>query len=355
MKRWIGLMSGTSLDGLDIVCTTFSPEHPTSKFVIHCATTCPYPKKLEDKLRKANTLPAEELCKLDKDFAQVMAEMVNQFITENNIDRKEIVGIASHGHTVFHQPEKGFTLQIGCGQTLAMQTGLSVVNDFRTKDVLAGGQGAPLVPMGEKHLFDKEIDGFINLGGFCNITHKSHGEWKAFDIGPCNLPLNAMAQKLNMAYDKGGKIAASGKLNKELLKQLNELSYYQSAPPKSLGTEWLNSTFNPLLETDLPTKDLLNTITEHIAFIIGNTGNQLELSNILFTGGGALNDYLMQRIGHYFNGEILIPEREIIEYKEALIFAFLGYRRFRGETTTLASVTGASSDQISGVLHPFNK
>jgi anhydro-N-acetylmuramic acid kinase len=346
-------MSGTSLDGLDVVLVDFEQGQSFFTHNIIAGSTFPYSNEMQGKLKSAPEMTALEITSLDKEFGRVMGDFVNQFISENNLDKSTISALSSHGHTVFHQPDKGFTLQIGCGQVLSKTTQLDVVNDFRTGDVLAGGQGAPLVPMGEKHLFQDDFDGFVNLGGFCNISIQKAASWKAFDIGPCNLPLNKYANKQGLEYDKGGKMAREGEIDLELLDKMNQLKHYQMAGPKSLGTEWLDKSFYPILGDHSDTKNMLATIAEHISQQIAQVINSAALKKVLVTGGGAYNNYLIELLKNKIQAEIILPDKLMINYKEALIFAFLGFRRLKNETTTLASVTGASADQITGVFHPY--
>jgi anhydro-N-acetylmuramic acid kinase len=257
--------------------------------------------------------------------------------------------IASHGHTIFHQPEKGFTFQLGNGASIAAETGIPTVADFRTGDVALGGQGAPLVPVGDKLLFS-DYESCLNLGGFANISFDQHGKRIAFDICPVNFILNDLAQKSGWPYDTGGELGRSGNMNRELLEQLNQLAFYRQSPPKSLGREWMNHYFMPLMAADeIPLNDQLRTAYEHIAIQISNASP--VHGKMLVTGGGAFNTFLIERLKHHLKCEIVIPHAEIIQFKEALVFAFLGLLRFMGEINCYASVTGARRDSSAGVTY----
>lgn len=351
----IGLMSGTSLDGLDIAYVELTgAEEDHWKYDLKAYQTFTYDEALQQRLASATEIPALQLYKLDKELGNSMADSVNEFIQKHKIDKHKIDLIASHGHTIFHQPEKGFTVQIGCGSTIALKTGIKVVNDFRTKDVILGGQGAPLVPVGDFLLFGNLAESYLNIGGISNVSFRKDGRIIAFDCCPGNLPLNKLAQSKGMAYDKNGALAQSGEINFFLLDLLNELPYYTQEGPKSLGIEWLEQDFYPLVKFDRDIENNLRTIIEHEAFQIASVLNTNNLQSVMITGGGALNTFLIERIRHYFDGEIILPEREIIEFKEAIVFAFLGALYLEGKPNCLHEVTGASRDVCGGVLHlPF--
>lgn len=353
MANWriIGLMSGTSMDGLDIAFINFSyqPESQWNHEFIN-SKSIPYPTDLKQKLRESVYYSSVELLTLDKQVGKFFAEKVNEFIEENKYSRHDIDAIASHGHTIFHQPANGFTYQIGCGDTISYHTGIKVINDFRQKDVIAGGQGAPLVPIGDKLLFGNLADSFLNIGGFCNICFP--GEITiAFDICPGNLPLNAIMQELGKDYDKDGVNARKGNVDHAQLNQLNNLSYYRQKAPKSLGTEWLQSDFLPVLNQIENKFDRLRTCCEHIAYQIAKVIMDNKSGSVFITGGGAKNDFLMELIRQKSTSEIIIPDTTLIDFKEALIFAFLGALYLNGNTNTLRSVTGAERNVIGGVLH----
>jgi anhydro-N-acetylmuramic acid kinase len=347
----IGLMSGTSLDGLDIAYTSFTFEDNQAEFkLLHCETT-PYNSELLTEINKYNSLSVPEMLILDKKIGRFYASKVNEFIKKNRLNKNQIDAIACHGQTIFHQPDNGFTYQIGCGSTLAYHTGIKVVNDFRTRDVIAGGQGAPLVPIGDFNLFANQAQSFLNIGGFANISFKKGNEIIAFDICPGNLPLNLLANQLGLEYDKNGELAKSGIILPELLNRLNALEFYRLNSPKSLGTEWLEDEFHKSIDGKYQTKDLLRTIVEHIAVQISSVLKNEKLASVFMTGGGTKNNFLIERIKVHFDGQLIVPEMKIIDFKEAIVFAFLGALYLRNEPTTLTSVTGAEREVCSGVLH----
>jgi len=347
----IGLMSGTSLDGLDIVYVQFGVENHVVSYTIKACVTIPYDTAILDGLNTVHSMDLSRVQQLDKKIGLFYSAKVNAFIAENEIDKKNIEAIASHGQTILHQPENGFTYQIGCGSTLAYHTGIPVINDFRSLDVISGGQGAPLVPLGDFDLFRNQAESYLNIGGFCNISFKHNEIITAFDICPGNIPLNYFAQKLNKEFDRNGELAKSGNLNGALLEQLNSLPYYNLDCPKSLGTEWINDGFYPLCNPDLSPQDNLHTISTHIGEQIVNTLEKYDLKTVLITGGGAKNDFLIEQIQSQYSGNVIIPDEQIIDFKEALIFAYLGYRYVLNQANNVPSVTGAEKKLSTGVYH----
>jgi anhydro-N-acetylmuramic acid kinase len=347
----LGLMSGTSLDGLDIAHVTFEFQGDKIQFELHSAHTYAIDNALLEKLHHATKMSAEQLCVLDKELGSFFAVCVERFIHENNLLKSQIDAIASHGQTIFHQPQNGFTLQIACGSTIAFKTGIPVINDFRSLDVIAGGQGAPLVPLGDFELFKEEADSFLNLGGFANISFKKNNSVHAFDIAPANLPSNMLMQQTGKLYDADGAKAKSGKINQTLLSALNALPFYMNKAPKSLGTEWLNTEYMTLLNQSEELEDVLRTHTEHVAIQVAKILNEESLPSVYITGGGAKNTFFIERLMHHYHGKCVIPSAEIIDFKEAIVFAFLGARYLRGETTNIPSVTGASELLCTGVYH----
>lgn len=344
-KIWhaIGLMSGTSLDGVDLIFVKFYYDNDYH-FEILKAETLKYSDFWKNELQNAFDKKEDKLDKLSQEYGVLLAGMINNFITKNQIINLDF--IASHGHTIFHKPEQGYTLQIGNGDQIAKLTGHKVICDFRTQDVQLGGQGAPLVPIGDAHLF-KNYDYCLNLGGFSNISFDEDGTRKAFDICPVNIVLNYLANKLNLDYDDKGLLSATGKINKELLKELNELEFYRQKAPKSLGFEFVVNCIFPLFEKyDLSVIDLLRTFTEHIAQQLSQ--NIKPNKSVLVTGGGTYNDFLISRFKAISHCELIIPKPEIINFKEALIFAFLGLLRIENKVNCLKSVTGASRNHCSG-------
>lgn len=341
----IGLMSGTSLDGIDLVYTKFDTSN-YKNFEILYSETISYSEKWKSDLQNAISFSSEELSELDIFYGKLLGNEINNFIDKFSIEKLHF--IASHGHTVFHQPENGITLQIGSGREIANITNQKVICDFRTQDVQLGGQGAPLVPIGDELLFSN-YDYCINLGGFANISFKKENERIAFDICPVNIVLNHYCRKLGLEYDDGGRLASEGKIHQELLELLNSLGFYQQNPPKSLGLEWVQQQIFPLVDSfnlEIPT--ILRTFVEHSAYQIGKVIQ--ENSSVLVTGGGVFNSFLIQRIECFSNTKIELPKQELIEYKEALIFAFLGLLRNKNEVNCLRSVTGASKNHSSGVV-----
>jgi anhydro-N-acetylmuramic acid kinase len=349
----IGLMSGTSLDGLDIAHVKFHfSSSQNVDFEIINAETVAYPQALLERLKMSAELNGSDLFQLHHDLGLYFADCLNDFSLKNGVNLAEIDAIASHGQTIFHRPNLGYTVQIGCGVTLNYHSGVPVINDFRTLDVVAGGQGAPLVPLGDAFLFTKKADGFLNLGGFANISTQRNEIHQAFDIAPANLPLNYWMQEIGKNYDEDGQLSRSGEVNSAVLEQLLRLPYFVQKGPKSLGTEWLNEQYLPLF-AGLELKDKLRTHTELLSLVSGEIFKTLQLDQILVTGGGAFNSFLLERLQANYDGKLIIPEKNIIEFKEALIFAFLGARFIRKETTTIASVTGAQQALCTGTLHDY--
>lgn len=344
----IGLMSGTSLDGIDIVYTQIVKNGEDYDFKLVHSETIPYSMNWEQKLRNSFSASKEVIAKLDIDYGSYLAELINQFIKKNRI--AEVDFAASHGHTIFHKPDEGFTLQIGDGQTISSKTGLKVICDFRTQDVALGGQGAPLVPIGDRLLFS-EYDYCLNLGGFSNISFEKNNERIAFDICPVNIVLNHYAKKLGFDYDKDGSIASKGRINKALLNKLNAISFYKAPIPKSLGFEFVNNSIFPIIdENQIRIEDILRTFVAHIVTQIAALFNNNKILKVLVTGGGAFNKFLISELKKNSKNEIVLPSTEIMDYKEALIFALLGVLRSNNQTNCLSSVTGAFKDHSSGKI-----
>ncbi|MEA3447620.1 MAG: anhydro-N-acetylmuramic acid kinase [Bacteroidota bacterium] len=350
--RIIGLMSGSSLDGLDMVLGDLLFSGSRWQYSIISAGTFGYDKKMYKALKTSRDLTKEQLYLLHQDYGKWIAKTVNNFINEHHIQRTDIDLIASHGHTVFHQPDKGITLQIGDGNVIAEKCGIPVVYDFRTQDVELGGQGAPLVPVGDVMLFN-DYDQCLNLGGFSNITDKSNGV-KAWDICPVNTILNDLAGKWGKTYDKNGEIGRKGKVLPSCLKKLETLDFYHQPPPKSLGREWIDSHVKPIIDDALQKNsvtDVMRTWYEHVACRIAD---ELE-GKVLVTGGGAHNAFLIELIKQKSTAVIHIPAPVVVDFKESLIFAFLGLLRWRGENNILASVTGAAHDHSSGKIANYSR
>lgn len=347
MYHAIGLMSGTSMDGLDICHATFEKNTDGFwKYQILNATTVPYSEMWEQRLRNAIHLSAEDLLSLHADYGFLLGDTAQAFIAQHRLTTIDVIG--SHGHTVFHQPQRKFTLQIGDGRAIKMRNKIPVVYDFRSQDVLMDGNGAPLVPIGDELLFS-EYDACLNIGGFSNISFKKDGKRIGFDICPVNIVLNPLAQQLGQKYDENGNFARSGIINQALLAALNRLPFYQQSPPKSLGIEWVLHNISPLLSNDSVINHLA-TLTEHAAQQIAEIFNRYQFKKVLFTGGGTYNSYLTERIKSKTSTEIVIPDNMVIDYKEALIFALMAVLRMNGEINVLASATGSSGDHSAGLL-----
>ena len=347
----LGLMSGTSLDGLDILYAEFWQEASGRwRYRMGASETLAYPAGLRASLASAMGMSGLELSLLDVDYGHFAGRCIRDFVRRHSL---KPAFAAVHGHTVFHQPERGLSLQIGDGAAMAVESGLPVINKFRNTDVALGGQGAPLVPIGDALLFP-EYDFCLNLGGISNISFDAgNGERLAFDISPCNLALNYLAAWQGLAYDKDGALARKGKMILPLLQALDSLDFYRLEPPKSLGFEWFSSEFRPIVDSfrDFSVPDLLHTVTEHIASQIARVCLSWPgKHSMLLTGGGALNLYLKERIAALAGVEVASASRQLIEYKEALIFAFMGVLRMRGERNSLRSVTGARKDACGGCV-----
>ena len=344
----IGLMSGSSLDGLDLALVKFTSDEGRYTYDIIAADTLPYPQYWHDQLAGAFLRMPEELVPLDKEYGTFLGSQVKAFVEKHHATPDFV---ASHGHTIFHKPEQRYTLQIGDGQALADACGLTVVNDFRTEDILKGGQGAPLVPIGDRLLFS-EYDICLNIGGIANLSYELDGKRIAYDICIANQALNWLAQREGHAFDRDGMMASQGHIDSTLLEALNDNGFYHQRPPKSLGREFFETFQKPLLES-YPSQDALATFVEHIAMQIAETTKRLPQGKMLITGGGALNRYLVTRIQHHTGHQVVIPDRMTVDFKEALIFALLGLLRLEGRTNVLCSVTGAPTDSCSGkIWHP---
>ncbi len=344
-------MSGTSLDGLDLAYCHFFHQKNQWSFSLVQIKSVSYASELESKLKNAVNTSAEELLQLNVEYGLFLGNEVKKFIAEHSL---KVDFIASHGHTVFHQPEKGFTYQIGAGQEIAIRAGVKTICDFRKKDLAFGGQGAPLVPIGDQYLFG-EYAACLNLGGIANISFNADDKRVAFDIGMANMLLNHLASKKGKPYDKFGDIARAGLVNQQLLKDLNALPYFKLPYPKSLGYEWFLSNVLPLINaSNSSIEDKMCTAVEHEAFQIGNVLKKETSTKgaLLITGGGAFNTYLIERIKANTPPQfkVVVPDAHTINFKEAIIFAFMGVLRDRAEINCLASVTGALQDSCGGEM-----
>ncbi|AUP80244.1 anhydro-N-acetylmuramic acid kinase [Flavivirga eckloniae] len=344
----IGVMSGTSLDGIDVVCIEFEFDNAWHFKITH-SETISYSSRWENILRNLVSYNTDELEQIDNDYTNYLSDVINDFINKNNI--KGIDAICSHGHTALHQPDSGLTYQIGNKPNIATLLGEKVICDFRVQDVELGGQGAPLVPIGDELLFF-DYNFCLNLGGFANISTTLNNDRIAYDICPVNIVLNHYVRLIGFDYDDEGKIAATGSINNDLLERLNNLDFYKETYPKSLGLEWVNKNIFPLIDSfQLETKDILKTFVEHIAIQIAKEINKKQNSSVLVTGGGAYNNYLMDRLKQHTQHDIVIPSNTVVEFKEALIFGLLGVLKLRNEINCLQSVTGASKNHSSGKIY----
>lgn len=348
----IGVMSGTSLDGIDLALISFKKATNWS-FKIEIAQTVVYPKTWLNRLKNLINLATSDLSELDEEYTTFLASVINNFIKTNNISN--IDAVCSHGHTALHRPELGYTLQIGNLPQLSNLIQQTVVCDFRIQDVELGGQGAPLVPIGDQFLFP-QYHWCLNLGGFANISSQENTNRVAFDICPVNIVLNKYVGVLGFDFDDKGKLARQGKFHHKLFKQLNQLAFYHEKAPKSLGLEWVKTNIFSLVDSfNLPINDVLHTYVKHIAFQIAKVINQKQNTLVLVTGGGVFNDFLLEEITKLTSNQIIIPSKNIIEFKEALIFGFLGILKLRGENNCLKSVTGALKDHSSGKIFNIKK
>ena len=348
MKQYkaLGLMSGTSLDGLDLALVQFVFQENRWSFTLLESETISYDFFWQQQLENAQNLDAESLLKLHMDYGHYLGQIAAEFIRQNNI-QPDLV--ASHGHTVFHNPQQGYTLQIGAGASIAAHLTCPVCFDFRSEDVALGGQGAPLVPIGDELLFN-DFSACVNLGGFANISINNDGQRIAWDIGPANFILNAISRKLGYDFDKNGDLARQGQLNQKVLKALNALDYYHKPTPKSMGREWVEEVLWPEIKTfQLSDSDLLRIFVEHISYQVSEAINGLQ-GKVLFSGGGVRNGFLMERITALSKAQIVIPEEEIVDFKEAIIFAFMGVLRMENKVNILNSVTGASHSISAGSI-----
>lgn len=346
-------MSGTSLDGLDLAYCVFRFDKEYS-FVIEKATTIPYPKEMEEQMADLVHASGLALTEAHTSLGRHIGKEARKFLDLHQLTPDLI---SCHGHTIFHQPHKGFSLQIGSGYHIMVESGITVVNDFRSLDIALGGHGAPLVPVGDELLFG-DYDFCLNLGGIANISGRKGKQRIAYDICPANMVLNYLARLAGHSYDAGGKMAAKGQLQSELLEQLNQLDFYSQPAPKSLGYEWVSEQIFPLLsKSKAAVQDLLNTFCHHIARQIRESVTPFSAQKeqkLLVTGGGAYNSFLIKLLEKELQPlgiKVIIPDNLIVEFKEALVFALLAVLRIRGEVNCLASVTGASRDSCSGQVY----
>ena len=347
----LGIMSGTSLDGVDIAFCEFSEKNKKWSYTILYSQTFAYHPNWKLRLQSLPEKSGFDLIKMHKEYGHYLGKLIQNFITKH---RLKVDFISSHGHTVFHYPNQGINFQVGDGAAIAAECNLPVIYDFRSLDIALKGQGAPLVPIGDKLLFP-EYDYCLNLGGFANISFDKKGKRIAFDICPVNIIINELCQTIGKSFDDGGNIAKKGKVIQSLVDDLNTLGFYhrKKDAPKSLGKEWLDDFFYPVLtKHQYSIEDTLRSIYEHIAIQIANViAKTKQPKKILVTGGGSYNTFLLNCIKLLTNHQIIVPDKNLVEFKEALIFAFLGVLRTRGENNTLKSVTGASRNSIGGSIY----
>ncbi len=352
----IGLMSGSSLDGLDIAFVQLEEVRGKWSHQVIAAECKPYPTEWSDKLKNASGLSVPEFLELNTAFGRYLGEQINDFVEQQNLHHK-VHFIASHGHTVYHNPANSTSVQIGDGASITALTGLPVITDLRSVDVALGGQGAPIVPIGDELLF-QDYPLLLNIGGIANITIRSNGILHAFDICPANQVLNKLAQEAGQPFDKDGTIAAGGQLISELLQQLDENAYYQLAGPKSLSNEAAMEIAIPALSpASGSVSDRLYTVVKHIAgqikLAVQTHAVGLEAAQMLVTGGGALNGFLVEQIATALEEtgvQVVVPDPLTVEFKEAIVMALFGALRWREEINVYGSATGASRDSIGGAL-----
>ena len=345
----IGVMSGTSLDGLDIVYCQLLLDNKWSYNIIK-SKTYQYPKKWKKKLINAHLLKARDFIFLDHEFGKYVGEIINQFIKFNNIVKEEIDLISSHGHTIFHEPQNGFTFQLGNGVQIYASTNIKTISDFRTLNVAFGGQGAPLVPIGDQLLFN-QYKACLNLGGIANISFKNGKKVIAGDINFANMTSNYLSNKLGFSYDKDGHLAAQGNYNENLMSELKKLEFYKKEFPKSLGIEDFNRWYKPIFDkSNCSIYDQLFTIGIHLSETIKTSLKFDEKDKILITGGGSYNKFWIKKLKE-LKVNVVVPNSILIEFKEALIFALLGVLKMRNEENSLSSVTGSSKNLKTGTIY----
>ena len=339
----LGVMSGTSLDGVDLALCYFNMQEKIA-YEMPLAKTIAYSTNWKSRLQSAVGFSPEELTQLDLEYTTYLGNIITTFIEENNI--KDLDAVCSHGHTVLHRPDQGITLQIGNLEQISKIIKQTVVCDFRVQDLLFGGQGAPLVPLGDLLLFS-QYDYCLNLGGFANVSKVSRGVSIAYDICPVNVVMNHYAQKLARPYDSGGELAKSGNVLPDVLKLLDALPYYKLPAPKSLGVEWVHREIMPILKASQAKEvDILRTCVTHFASQIAQ--QFISGSSVLVTGGGTYNSFLLEQIKAHIDVSLVVPTKTLIEFKEALIFGLLGVLKLRDEVNCLSSVTGANHNHSSG-------
>lgn len=344
----IGVMSGTSLDGVDIAYCNFVCDDGHWDWTPLVGNVYPYPSEMLERLKHSHELSGHDLAQLDVDYGRFLGELVKKFITENHCNPRFV---ASHGYTVFHEPQKGLTLQIGSGAQIAAASGIDTICDFRTADVANGGSGAPLVPIGDKLLYGS-FDYCLNLGGFANISYDNAEDKRvAFDVCPLNIVANTLTRRIGLEFDKDGELGRKGMVDKELLAKLNAIPYYKQQPPKSLGREFVDAEILPLFGQRTDIENLLATYYRHAAYQISYAMASAGKCNVLVTGGGVYNSFFIECLKSATMHNLAIPNAIEIELKEAIIFAFLGALRYYGLVNCWKTVTGAACDTIGGAVY----
>jgi anhydro-N-acetylmuramic acid kinase len=353
MTYILGAMSGSSLDGLDLAICSFTDQ---SIFTIHNSTTIELPLDLRTKLKNFSTLNAFQIADLDAYFALFSAHSIRDF-TNNWIGGISLV--VSHGHTLYHNPANAVSWQIGNGGIIAAVTGIDTLCDLRVQDVALGGQGAPLAALVDLNLF-KDYTGLLNLGGIANITINQSNTVYSWDISPCNQVFNHLAQKEGKEFDKGGSIARSGKILMELIHKWQENTYFSQMPPKSMDNTWVKENYiKEIDKIDQPVKILMASFAEFVAIQLSKDLKSLDLNpgKILVTGGGAFNAHFISRLKVHLsplNWVVEVAEESLINYKEAMLMAYMGHRYINKKTNTISTATGAEKDLISGALYLGN-
>lgn len=354
----LGLMSGSSCDGVDVALCKFWTSDQDIQYELEDTCTFAFPTDIKESLSQAAQLSNTKLKILETRFSRFLASNINAYLGES----KSVDYIASHGHTVLHDPASSYTVQIGAGSLIAAETNLATICDFRSLDMAYGGQGAPIAPIADKYLFPGHTF-YLNLGGIVNISCNANSKFIGYDIAPCNQMLNALSKTKGLEYDEGGKIASAGMINDDLLQKLLSHSYLQQGYPKSLDNSWVRDNYTtPILDYDDSIENRLHTSVEFMAQAISDelnkiaTNEQLKLkgATMFCTGGGAFNEYLIKRLAFHceqHSVKLVIPEAQIIEYKEAMLMALMGYLRITNQPNCMSSVTGASKDCSGGVIH----
>ena len=342
----IGIMSGTSCDGLDIAYCSYWMDNGKWQYELINKSFTPYDPVMSEKLLKSSKLSSYDLKKLDIELGELISTNILSLIKNHSI--KPFL-ISSHGHTVLHNPAEKITLQIGNPLIISNKTKIKVITNFRELDVLTGGQGAPLVPYGDKHLFS-ENDYCINIGGIVNISNLKSKIITAYDVCPANIILNKYSRAMGLEYDKNGSIASKAKKINSLFNKLNNLGYYNIDGPKSLDIDLIEKEFFPLLK-GYAHEDILCTTIHHIAYQI-NKSLGSKNNNVLLTGGGVFNTFLLKKIKSYnkLNNNFIVPNSDIVSFKEAIIFGYLGLLRYLNYENISKTVTGSKNSSSSGTI-----